>query len=211
MRYALGRRLDWLKPHCARCGLKRSGWRLPVAMPGPAGPICSGPARYEWMLPAAARTVVARTVVARTPGAVVPDVRATRAGQDLARQDLARLDLPPVSLASEWQPSARSAHVLPAHVVRRRPVRARRKDARVAAARCGVLVAPPAARRCAGRPRERQVPRAAQEPPAVQPPGAALVPDVRLAARRAALLSLKWPPCRRQGQEALRCACLIAT
>jgi hypothetical protein len=66
-------------------------------------------------------------------------------------------------------------------------------------------------RRHAGRPRERQVPRAAQEPPAVQPPGAALVPDVRLAARRAVLRSLKWPPCRRQGQEALRCACLIAT
>ena len=67
------------------------------------------------------------------------------------------------------------------------------------------------ARRCGGRRRERQVPRAAQEPPAVQPPGAALVPDVRRAARRAALLSLKWPPCRRQGQEALRCVCLIAT
>jgi hypothetical protein len=58
---------------------------------------------------------------------------------------------------------------------------------------------------------QRQVPRAAQEPPAVQPPGAALVPDVRRAARRAALLSLKWPPCRRQGQKALRCVCLIAT
>src|SRR6476620_9960510 len=49
---------------------------LPVAMPGPAGLICSGPARYERMLPAVARTV------ARTLGADVPDVRATRAGQD---------------------------------------------------------------------------------------------------------------------------------
>ena len=195
MRYVLGRRLDWLKPHCARCGLQWSGWRLSVVMPGPAGLICSGPARYERMLPAVARTV------AWILGADVPDVRATRAGQDLAR-----LDLQPVSLASERRPSAPSPLV-----VRRRPVRARRKDARVAAARRGVLAAPPAARRCAGWPRERQVPRAAQEPPAVRPPGAALVSDVRLAARRAALLSLKWPPCRRQGQEALRCACLIAT
>jgi hypothetical protein len=122
---------------------------------------------------------------------------------------MARLDLPPVSLASERRPSAPSAHVLPTLVARRRPVRAR-SGVLVASLRA-VPAAPHAARRCAGRPGERQVPRAAQEPPAVQPPGAALVPDVRLAARRAALLSLKWPPCRRQGQEAPRCACLIAT
>jgi len=141
MRYALGRRLDWLrldwlKPHCARCGLQRFGWRLPVALPGPAGPIGSGPARYERMLPAAARPAVARTV-----GAVVPDVRPTRAGQEMAR-----LDLPPVSLASERRPSAPSAHVLPALVARRRPVRARSGAGGVAAR--GACGAPRGAAMC---------------------------------------------------------------
>src|SRR3954466_328510 len=113
MRYALGLRLDWLKPHCARYGPRRFGWRLPVAMPGLAGPICSGPARYERMPPAGARPRGARTV-ARLLGAGVPDVRATRGGQDLAR-----LDLPPVSLASERRPSVPSARVLSGPVVRR--------------------------------------------------------------------------------------------
>src|SRR4051794_3601373 len=102
MRYVLGRRLDWrrldwLKPHCARCGLHRFGWRLLVALPGPAGPICFGPAQSERLLPAAARTVA--WTVGATLGAVVPDVRAMRAGQR-------RLDPPPVSLASERRPSA---------------------------------------------------------------------------------------------------------
>ena len=187
-------------------------------MPGPVGPICPGPARYERMLPVAARPA------SRSPGAVVPDVRATRAGQDLAR-----LDLPPVSLASERRPSAPSAHVLPAHVLRggrcgragrtrellRRDAVCRWRRPRRGGdpGRCCARCLRRHTRRgdVRGGARERQVPRAAQEPPAVQPPGAALVPDVRRAARRAALLSLKWPPCRRQGQEALRCVCLIAT
>ena len=141
MRYALGRRLDWLKPRCARYGPRRFGWRLPVAMPGPAGPS---------LWPGAIRADVAGGCAAEGCAGCCAEFWGCRPGRSRdagwARAGSPRPPYPFLWRRGDDRPFLRPMSCR-APVVRRRPVRARRKDARVAVARRAVLVAPPAARR----------------------------------------------------------------